>query len=90
MIFYVFAKYQALDKKFLALEKRLQVTLHLKVQDFISQNKQQKEKNEGWRQKLEEMLEQKFLKFIDESEQQRDKVKTWQHSLVLYARPPPT
>ena len=55
--------------------------LELKVQDFISQSNQQKEENEGWREKLEEMLEQKFLKFIDESEQQRDKLKTWQHSL---------
>ena len=90
LIYYVFSKDRVLDKKFLALEKRLQVALELKVQDFIGQNKQQKEETEAWRQKLEEMLEQKFLKFIDESEQQRDKVKTWQHSLVLYARPPPT
>ena len=59
LIFYVFSKDRALDKKFLALEKRLQVTielrikdfigLELKFQDFISQNKQQKEKNKGWR-----------------------------------------
>lgn len=61
LIYYVFSKYRALDKKFLALEKRLQVTLELKTQDFIAQNKQQNEETEGWRQKLEEMLEQKFL-----------------------------
>ena len=81
LIYYVFSKDRALDKKFLALEKRLQVTLELKAQDFIAQNKQQKVDNKCWRQKLEEMLEQKFLKFIDESEQQRDTLKTWQHSL---------
>ena len=60
LIYYVFSKDRALDKKLFALEKRLQVTLELKVQDFIGQNKQQKEENEGWRQKLEEILEQKF------------------------------
>ena len=81
LIYYVFSKDRVLDKKFLALEKRLQVALELKVQDFIGQNKQQKEETEGWRQELEEMLEQKFLKFTDESEQQREKLKTWQHSL---------
>ena len=93
LIYYVFSKDRALDKKFLALEKRLQVTLktwqhsleetllELKVWNSIGQNKQQKEEKEGWRQKLEEMLEQKFLKFIHKSAQQRDKLKTWQHSL---------
>ena len=39
LIYYVISKDRALGKKFLALEKRLQVTLELKVQDFIGQNK---------------------------------------------------
>jgi hypothetical protein len=30
----------------------LEKTLELKVQDFIGQNKQQKEENEGWRHEL--------------------------------------
>ena len=57
LIFYVFSKDRALDKKFSALEKGLQVTPELKVQDFIGQNKQQKEENEGWRQELEKTRE---------------------------------
>jgi hypothetical protein len=83
LIYYVLSKDRDLDKKkkFLALEKRLQVTLktwqhsleetllELKVRNSIGQNKQQKEEKEGWRQKLEEMLEQKFLKFIHKSAQ---------------------
>lgn len=49
LIYHVLSKDRALDKKFLALEKGLQVTLELKVQDFIGQNKQQKEENnKGW------------------------------------------
>lgn len=75
LIYYVFSKDRDLDKKFLALEKRLQVTLELKTQDFIAQNKQQNEETEGWRQKLEEMLEQKFQKYKDETEKQRDKLR---------------
>ena len=59
LIYYVFSKDRALDKKFLALEKRLQVPLELDVQDFIRHHKQQKEENKGWRQELEEMLEKK-------------------------------
>ena len=47
LIYYVFSKDRALDKKFLALEKRLQVTLKLKVKDFIGQDKQEKEENIG-------------------------------------------
>ena len=42
LIYYVFSKDRALDKKekkFLALEKRLQVTLELKVQDYRSREK---------------------------------------------------
>ena len=39
LIYYVISKDRVLDKKFPALEKRLQVTLELKFQDFISQNK---------------------------------------------------
>ena len=45
LIYYVFSKDRALDKKFFALEKRLQVTLELKVQDFIGQSKQSLEDN---------------------------------------------
>ena len=45
LIYYVFSKDRALDKKFFALEKRLQVTLELKVQDFIGQGKQSLEDN---------------------------------------------
>ena len=45
VIYYVFSKDMALDKKFFALEKRLQVTLELKVQDFIGQSKQSLEDN---------------------------------------------
>ena len=46
LIYYVFSKVGALDKKkFLALEKRLQVTLELKVQDFIGETKQSLEDN---------------------------------------------
>ena len=53
LIYYVFSKVGALDKKkFLALEKRLQVTLELKAQDSTTQNKQQKEENKGRRQKV--------------------------------------
>ena len=39
LIYYVFPKDRALDKKFFALEKRLQVTLELKVQDYRSREK---------------------------------------------------
>jgi hypothetical protein len=42
LIYSVFSKDRALDKKekkFLALEKRLQVTLELKVQDYRSREK---------------------------------------------------
>ena len=42
---HVFSKDRALDKKFSALEKGLQVTLELKVQDFIGQGKQSLEDN---------------------------------------------
>ena len=45
LIYYVFSKDRALDKKLFALEKRLQVTLELKVQDFIGQSKQSLEDN---------------------------------------------
>lgn len=45
LIHYVFSKDRALDKKFSALEKGLQVTLELKVQDFIGQGKQSLEDN---------------------------------------------
>ena len=45
LIYYVFSKDRALDKKLSALEKRLQVTLELKVQDFIGQSKQSLEDN---------------------------------------------
>ena len=45
LIYYVFSKDRALDKKLFALEKRLQVTLELKVQDFIGQGKQSLEDN---------------------------------------------
>ena len=45
LIYYVFSKDRALDKKFFALEKRLQVTPELKVQDFIGQGKQSLEDN---------------------------------------------
>ena len=43
--YHVFSKDRALDKKLSALEKRLQVTLELKVQDFIGQSKQSLEDN---------------------------------------------
>ena len=39
LIYYVISKDRVLDKQFPALEKRLQVTLELKVQDFVGQNK---------------------------------------------------
>ena len=60
LIQYVLSKVEALDKKFLALEKRLEVTLELKVQDFIGQNMadaailelQHKEKLRFWKQGL--------------------------------------
>lgn len=45
LIYYVFSKDRALDKKFSALEKGLQVTPELKVQDFIGQGKQSLEDN---------------------------------------------
>ena len=45
LIYYVFSKDRDLDKKFFDLEKRLQVTLELKVQDFIGQSKQSLEDN---------------------------------------------
>lgn len=57
LIYYFFSIDRALDKRFLALEKRLQVILELKVLDFIGQDKQQKAENEGWQQELGEMLE---------------------------------
>ena len=37
--------------------KRQKGENELKVQDFISRNKQQKEENDGWRQELEKILE---------------------------------
>ena len=45
LIYYVFSKDRALDKKFFDLEKRLQVTPEPKVQDFIGQSKQSLEDN---------------------------------------------
>ena len=45
LIYYIFSKDRALDKKFFALEKRLQVTPELKVQDFIGESKQSLEDN---------------------------------------------
>ena len=65
----------------LALEKRLQVTLKLKVKDFIGQDKQQKEENKGWPQELEETLEKRIPQFTDQTEQQGDRDKIWKQSL---------
>ena len=54
----------ALDKKKLcSLEKGFKETLKRKVQDFITQDKQQKVENKGWRKKLEKMLEKKDAEF---------------------------
>jgi hypothetical protein len=51
------------------------------VQEFIGQDKQQREQNEGWRQELEKTLGQKVWYFIDQVKQQRDSNKIWKQSL---------
>ena len=68
-----------------SLEKRLQVTLELKVQDFIGQNKadaailelQYKEELRLWKHGLE----QKIQEIIKQHEQQKEEFKTWQCGL---------
>jgi hypothetical protein len=45
LIYHAFPKDRVLDKKLRVLEKGFEDTLELNVQDFISQDKQQKEKN---------------------------------------------
>ena len=75
LIYYVLSKDRALDKKkeFLALKKKLHVTLELKDQYFIGQNKQQKEEDEGWRQKLEGTLDKRIQQFTDQMEWQGER-----------------
>lgn len=44
-------------KKLHALEKGLEETLELRVQNFVNQGKQQKEENKSWRKERGEVLE---------------------------------
>ena len=46
--------------------------MKLKVQEFRGQDKQQRKKNEGWRQELEKALEQRLQQLTDQTEWQRE------------------
>lgn len=59
LIYYIFSKDRALNSKFLALEKKLQVLLEQKFLKFIDDSEQQRDKRMSWQQELEETLQKK-------------------------------
>jgi hypothetical protein len=61
--------------------KRQKGENELKVQDFISQNNQQKEENEGWGQDLDKILERRMQPLTDQTEQQRKNNENWKSDL---------
>lgn len=81
LIYYIFSKDRALNSKFLALEKKLQVMLEQKFLEFIDDSEQQRDKLKSWQQELEETLEKRIRQLIDQIEQQGDRDRIWKQSL---------
>lgn len=81
LIYYIFSKNRALNSKFLALEKKLQVMLEQKFLEFIDDSEQQRDKLKSWQQELEETLEKRIRQLIDQIEQQGDRDRIWKQSL---------
>jgi len=81
LTYYIFSKDRALNCKFLALGKKLQVMLEQKFLRYIDDSEQQRDKLKFWQQELEETLEKRIRQLKDQIEQQGNRDRIWKQSL---------